>query len=181
VLLEGTQGTGLSLYHGIYPWVTSRDTTVAGCLAEAGIAPHRVRRVVMVVRTYPIRVGGYSGPMSQELSWEQIADRSGLDLNDILQTEKGSVSRNQRRVAEFDWTQLRSAAEINGATDIALTFADYLDAKNDQARRFDQLTGETIQNIEEIERVAGTPVTLISTRFHERSIIDRRSWRRSRR
>lgn len=37
VLLEGTQGTGLSLYHGYYPYVTSRDTTVSGCLSEAGI------------------------------------------------------------------------------------------------------------------------------------------------
>jgi adenylosuccinate synthase len=181
VLLEGTQGTDLSLYHGTYPWVTSRDTTVSGCLAEAGIAPSRVRRVIMVVRTYPIRVGGFSGPVSQELTWEQIADRSGIDLGEILQTEKGSVSRNQRRVAEFDWAQLRRAAEINGATDIALTFADYLNADNDKARRFDQLTEETIRFIEEVERVAGTRVTLVSTRFHERSIIDRRSWRRSRR
>lgn len=53
VLLEGTQGTSLSLHHGNYPWVTSRDTTVAGCLADAGIASTRVRRVIMVCRTYP--------------------------------------------------------------------------------------------------------------------------------
>jgi adenylosuccinate synthase len=83
ILLEGTQGTDLSLYHGTYPWVTSRDTTVAGCLAEAGIAPRRVRRVIMVVRTYPIRVGGDSGPMSQPLGWEDIADRSGVDLQKL--------------------------------------------------------------------------------------------------
>src|SRR5262245_50940492 len=69
ILLEGTQGTGLSLYQGFYPHVTSRDTTVAGCLAEAGISPSRVRKVVMVCRTYPIRVqnpeanGATSGPM----------------------------------------------------------------------------------------------------------------------
>lgn len=54
VLLEGTQGTSLSLHHGIYPWVTSRETSVAGCLADAGIASTRVRRVIMVCRTYPI-------------------------------------------------------------------------------------------------------------------------------
>jgi adenylosuccinate synthase len=30
VLLEGTQGTGLSIHHGYYPYVTSRDTGVAG-------------------------------------------------------------------------------------------------------------------------------------------------------
>ena len=56
VLLEGTQGSGLSLFHGAYPYVTSRDTNVAGCLAEAGISPSRVRRILMVVRPTPIRV-----------------------------------------------------------------------------------------------------------------------------
>jgi len=44
------------------------------------------------------------------------------------------------------------------------------------ARRFEQLTRETINFVEEIERVSGAPVSLISTRFHYRSIIDRRIW-----
>jgi adenylosuccinate synthase len=180
VLLEGTQGTGLSLFHGDYPSVTSRDTTVAGCLAEAGVPPHRIDRVVLVARTYPIRVGGESGPMAQEISWERVAERSRLKLEDLHQVEKGSVSGNPRRVSEFDWVLLRRAAELNSPTDIALTFADYLNAENLKARRFDQLTRETIEFIEEIERVAGASVTLVSTRFHERSIIDRRHWRRSR-
>jgi adenylosuccinate synthase len=180
ILLEGTQGTALSLYHGSYPHVTSRDTTAAGCLAEAGIGPHRVRRVVMVTRVYPIRVqsptGGDSGPMSREISLETIAKRSNVDLDDLIRTEKGSVSNNQRRIGEFDWQLLRRASELNGATDIALTFADYIDARNRQARRYDQLTPETILFIEEIERVAGVPVSLIGTRFDVRSIIDRRRW-----
>ena len=42
VLLEGTQGCHLSLYHGPYPYVTARDTNVAGGLSEAGISPARV-------------------------------------------------------------------------------------------------------------------------------------------
>jgi adenylosuccinate synthase len=50
-LLEGTQGTALSLHHGHYPYVTSRDTTVSGCLSEAGIPPARVRRVVMTSKS----------------------------------------------------------------------------------------------------------------------------------
>src|SRR5581483_1380520 len=69
VLVEGTQGTGLSLFHGSYPYVTSRDTTVSGCLSEAGISPSRVRKTIMVCRTYPIRVqnpsNGTSGPLRQ--------------------------------------------------------------------------------------------------------------------
>jgi len=180
IMLEGTQGTLLSLYHGFYPWVTSRDTTTAGCLAEAGIGPHRIRRVVMVVRTYPIRVGsppaGTSGLMSQELDWDVIASRSGLDESELRAREEGSVSQNKRRVAEFDWELLRRAAELNGATDIALTFADYIDARNLNVRRFDQLTAETIDFIEEVSRVGGAPVSLVTTGFDSRSLIDRREW-----
>jgi adenylosuccinate synthase len=182
IMLEGTQGTALSLYHGCYPHVTSRDTTVAGCLAEMGIAPSRLRRVIMVCRTYPIRVqsppakGKSSGPMSQKTSWREIARRSGIPLAELLRVEKGSVSDKQRRVGEFDWELLRRAAELNGATDIALTFVDYLDIRNREARRFDLLQPETIRFIEEVERVSGAPVSLISTRFHARSVIDRRSW-----
>jgi adenylosuccinate synthase len=178
ILLEGTQGTGLSAFHGSYPHVTSRDTTAAGCLAEAGIAWSRANQVIMVCRAYPIRVmspaEGTSGPMKQELTWDVIAERSGVPIEQLLDTEKGSVSLNQRRVGEFDWELLRSAAELNGATEIALTFADYLDVRNQQARRYDQLQPGTILFIEEIERVSGAPVTLIGTRFDQRSVIDRR-------
>ena len=179
--LEGTQGTGLSVFHGHYPHVTSRDTTVAGCLAEAGISPTRVRKVVMVCRSYPIRVKSpsatnTSGYMARELEWEDIEKRAGFKKGQIAEVEVGSVSGNQRRVAEFDWSLLRKAASLNAPTDVALTFADYVDKKNADARRFEQLTPPTIRFIEEIERVSSAPVTLISTRFHERSIIDRRSW-----
>ena len=180
VLLEGTQGTGLSLYHGNYPHVTSRDTTTAGTLAEAGIGIHRVRRVIMVARTYPIRVmnpqDGTSGPMSQELNWDEIAQRSGIPVEELVTHEKGSVSKKQRRVGEFDWQMLRRASELNGATDIALTFTDYLDIKNRDARRYEQLSAGTIDFIEEVERVAGVPVSLLGTRFDIRSVIDRRQW-----
>jgi adenylosuccinate synthase len=178
ILLEGTQGTGLSPYHGSYPHVTSRDTTTAGCLAEAGIGWHRVRDVIMVCRTYPIRVmspaDASSGPMKQDLSWEDVATRSRIPIEELRTVERGSLSMKQRRVAEFDWEQLRVAAELNGATQVALTFADYLDVANRAARRYDQLTRTTILFIEEVERVAGARVTLIGTRFDPRSVIDRR-------
>ncbi|RPI54203.1 MAG: adenylosuccinate synthase, partial [Deltaproteobacteria bacterium] len=179
VLLEGTQGTGLSLYHGIYPYVTSRDTTALGCLAEAGIPPNRVRKVVMVCRTYPIRVESpeneTSGPL-REISWEEIARRSGYDANMLRKAEKTTTTHRQRRIGEFEWELLHRAAVLNGTTDIALTFSDYISKKNVKAKRFEQLTQETINFIQEVERVAGAPVSLISTGFNSRSIIDRRSW-----
>ena len=176
VLLEGTQGTSLSLHHGIYPWVTSRETCVAGCLADAGIASTRVRRVIMVCRTYPIRVGGRSGHMTLEISYVELAKRSGIDIGELKKTETTTTTKKQRRLAEFDWEQLHRSTMLNGPTDIALTFVDYLNKANREAFRFDQLTLETLRFIEEVERVSGVPVSLISTNFNWRNVIDRRSW-----
>ncbi len=180
VFLEGTQGSGLSLHHGEYPYVTSRETSVSGCLAEAGIAPSRVRRIIMLIRSYPIRVGGKeeSGPMGIKISWAEVARRSGQSASRLRKAERTSTTNRLRRVAEFNWSLLRRAASLNGPTDIALSFADYISKENEQARRFEQLTDETIEFIEEIERVANAPVSLVVTRFKhsERSIIDRRKW-----
>jgi len=177
VLLEGTQGTGLSLHHGRYPYVTSRDTTAAGCLSESGIGINRVRKVVMVIRSYPIRVQGESGPMGREIRWTDVAERSGFSATELLSAEQSSVQKKLRRVAEFDWKFLRASAQLNTPTDIALTFADYLDQSNANAFRFDQLSGGTREFIEEIESVTTSPVSLISGRFTDRSVIDRRRWR----
>ena len=79
IIIEGTQGFGLSVLHGDeYPKATSRDTTAASFLGEAGLSPMDVDQVVLVIRTYPIRVAGNSGKLSQETTWKEIADRAGL-------------------------------------------------------------------------------------------------------
>jgi adenylosuccinate synthase len=99
-----------------------------------------------------------------------------MDAAKLRRTERTSTTDRRRRVGRFDWQLLRRAATVNGPTDIALTFTDYLNQENEQARRYEQLTTDTIRFIEEVERVASAPVSLISTRFDFRSIIDRRSW-----
>ncbi|WP_241006563.1 adenylosuccinate synthetase, partial [Pseudomonas viridiflava] len=87
MLVEGTQGSALSIYHGNYPYVTSRDINIAGCLAEAGISPSRVRRIIMVIRPTPIRVGipddssNTSGPIKHETDFKTVAEAAGLDPN----------------------------------------------------------------------------------------------------
>lgn len=77
-------------------------------------------------------------------------------------------------MAEFDWELLRKSAFLNRPTDIAL--ADYISISNRSAKRFEQLTPETINMIEEIEHVTRPRVSLIGTGFNSRSIIDRRDW-----
>jgi adenylosuccinate synthase len=176
IFIEGTQGTGLSILHGSFPHVTSRDTTVGTLLAEVGVPPQLLRKVIVAFRTYPIRVGGQSGPMGREITWDAVAHRSGSQADLIKGTERGSVSGNPRRVAEFSWSQLRNSVRLNGATDLALTFADYIDVRNRGARRFSQLTEETIDFIHEMENVAAVPVSLVSTGFDGRGPIDRRLW-----
>ena len=181
ILLEGTQGTHLSLHHGLYPYVTSRETTAAGCIAEAGISIHRVRKIILVARTYPIRVqspiDGSSGEFqSEELTLDEIYRRSGVPLEELKKTETTTTTKKPRRIAEFSWSLFRKACELNSPTDIALTFVDYISHTNQQARRYDQLSSDTTKFIEEIERCSGVPASLIATRFSYRSIIDRRNW-----
>jgi adenylosuccinate synthase len=182
VMLEGTQGTRLSLFHGIYPYVTSRDTTVAGAMAEAGVPASKIRRTIVVCRPYPIRVGnpdggGTSGPMGgREINWQIVSDRSGVPVEQLIKDEVTSTTKRDRRVAEFDWEEFRKAVTLNGPSDIALTFCDYISRSNENAYRFEQLTEGTIRFIEDMEKVSGAPVSLISTRFGDRSIIDRRAW-----
>ena len=75
LMLEGAQGTSLSLHHGCYPHVTSRKTAASGRMADAGVAPGIVRRVVMVTRTRPLRA---ESPRDKTLgSWPSTA-RHGL-------------------------------------------------------------------------------------------------------
>jgi adenylosuccinate synthase len=105
-----------------------------------------------------------------------IAERSGVPLEELRSTEKTTTTKTERRVSEFGWADVRRAAGLNGPTDIALTFTDYLNSKNKDARRFEQLDPDTIRFVEELERVTSAPVSLIATRFHYRSIIDRRRW-----
>ena len=122
VLIEGTQGSALSLLHSYWPYCTSIDTNAAGIISEVGIAPSRVTDVLMVVRTFPIRVAGNSGPIANETTWEEVSKLAGRPV-----TEKTTVTHKTRRVAFWDDTVFETACLLNAPTEIALTFADYVD------------------------------------------------------
>src|SRR6266511_5973741 len=81
VILEGTQGFGLSPLHSpTYPYVTSRDTTAAAFVSEVGLSPLDVDEVVMVLRAFPIRVSGNSGPLPNETDWGNVSEESGSPI-----------------------------------------------------------------------------------------------------
>ena len=124
VVIEGTQGFGLSLLEsGYWPKVTSRSTTAAGALAEAGLSPVDVDDITMVIRSYPIRVAGDSGPLVDETTWEAIAQRAGRpdDLREYT-----TVTNQLRRVGHFNADLVRRAMYVNRPTRLVLNHLDHI-------------------------------------------------------
>jgi adenylosuccinate synthase len=118
----------------------------------------------MVCRTFPIRVAGNSGPFwydSNEISWNQL----GVDPD----AERTTVTRKIRRVATFSYDQLHEAAVLNMPTEIALTFADYLDPAI--MAEGGKMPIGTLKNeftdvwnlVDHIITITGTPVTMLGT------------------
>lgn len=122
ILVEGTQGSALSLYHGSYPYVTSCDSNACGILSECGLAPGDDIDVVLVFRTFPIRVAGNSGPLRNETSWEELSVEIGRAVQ-----ERTTVTKKIRRVGYWDYDMYIRAIKLNNPRSIAIMFADYID------------------------------------------------------
>lgn len=129
VILEGTQGFGLSLHHSrMFPQTTSRDTTAGQFVMEAGVSPLQVDQVVLVVRTFPIRVAGANaGPLRNEITWNELADECGS--TEALR-EFTTVTKKLRRVARFDMGLVRDACSVNQPTSLVVHGLDYLGWEN---------------------------------------------------
>lgn len=162
VLLEGTQGSGLSLIHGSWPHVTSADTNAAQMAADAGIPPQWVTDTILVARTYPIRVAGASGPLKGEISWDDLSVRIGKKV-----VEFTTVTKKQRRIGEWDEAMFTKAIKLNAPSMVALTFLDYLVPEDAGKTSFSKLSGKSMDFIHYLERTFGVKVQLIGTGFDE--------------
>jgi len=131
IIVEGTQGFGLSLLEGGYGnKATSRSTTAAAALAEAGLSPRDVDDVTLVIRSFPIRVAGNSGPLSGELNWEDVAShfRQGDDLREYT-----TVTKKLRRVGPFDADLVKRAIQANHPDRLVMNHLDYVGSPEDLA------------------------------------------------
>jgi adenylosuccinate synthase len=182
-LHEGSQGYALSIDHGShYPHCTSRNCTLQQAMDHMAIPPSMVGDVYLNLRSYPIRVGnvvedgvqkGYSGdfyPDCEELTWEEVAKRSGMpeeEARELAERERTTVTKRIRRVATFSMGGLRDAAAVNGATKLVVNFAQYLNWKDAGLRggrsAFLKLSGETRKFIDDVQTAAGIPVVLVGT------------------
>ena len=172
VLLEGTQGFGLSLYQGEYPHTTSRDTTAASFLAEAGISPRLVKDIILVIRTFPIRTGtsaAVSGALANEITWDDISKRVGRRTEEYT-----TVTRKLRRVGEFDPELVKRAIMINRPTQLALQFLNYPFPEDADVNSWNDLSRDAQKYISTLEDDLGVPITLIGTGRMNEAMIDRR-------
>jgi adenylosuccinate synthase len=118
ILFEGAQGTFLDIDHGTYPFVTSSNTTAGGACTGSGVPPHRMDRVVGVMKAYTTRVG--EGPLPTE----------NAEISDLLHgmgREFGATTGRARRCGWFDSVATRHATMVNGIDDLAITNLDGLD------------------------------------------------------
>ena len=160
ILFEGTQGFGLSLHHGLWPYVTSHDTTPAQLLADAGFPAQYLTDVILVARTYPIRVAGNSGPLKDEMTWTEFCDRSGEEVPQ----EYTTVTKLPRRIGAWDHDIMVAACEVCAPTEVVLTFADYLSPGDKNVSKYDKLSDVTKKFVLYMESCFG-PVTRIGTGY----------------
>ncbi len=164
VLLEGTQGFGISLYYGTYPFVTSKDTSASQIAADNGVGPTKIDDVIVVFKAYPTRVG--EGPFSTEMTATE-SDAMGIQ-------EFGTVTHRKRRIGDWDGEMARYSAMINGCTQAAITGIDRVDKTCFGIREYGKLTKKAKDFLKIAEDDIGCPISLISTGPEVTQIIDLR-------
>ena len=165
VLVEGTQGTHLSLWHGTYPFVTSKDVTASAICSDVGLGPKRVDEVIVIFKSYVTRVG--TGPMDNELTPEETNKKGWAEV--------GTVTGRTRRAAEFDYELAKRSVMLNSATQIAITKLDVIFPDCAQKTSYDSLNADAKSFIKNIEEKLNVPVTLIGTGPSIHDVIDRRT------
>jgi adenylosuccinate synthase len=121
ILFEGAQGTFLDIDHGTYPYVTSSNTTAGGACTGTGVPPHRMDRVVGVMKAYSTRVGEGALP-TEDVQFAQMLHNLGREF--------GATTGRKRRCGWFDAVATRYAGMINGIDELAITNLDGLDQVN---------------------------------------------------
>ncbi len=151
---EVPQGFSLGINNGLsFPHCTSRECTILQAMSDLGVHPHYLGEVMMVVRTYPIRVGnivnndgvviGDSGPC--------YPDQTETTFDDLgVAPELTTVTKRVRRIFTWSFAQYYAACKINRPTQVLLTFCDYVKDE------------EYLQNILFESKSIGFPITHIS-------------------
>ncbi|EFX00192.1 adenylosuccinate synthetase [Grosmannia clavigera kw1407] len=119
VLVEGSQALMLDIDYGTYPYVTSSNTGLGGCIQGLTLNPTFIKDVIAVTKAYTTRVGGGPFPTEQ-------LNEVGTKLQDIG-GEIGVSTGRRRRCGWLDLVVLKYSTAVNHYTMINLTKLDVLD------------------------------------------------------
>jgi adenylosuccinate synthase len=156
VLLEGTQATHLSLWHGTYPYVTSKDVTASAICSDVGVGPTQITDVVVVFKAFVTRVGSPRAErMPGQLTEEETRQKGWI--------EYGTVTGKLRRAAPFNIELAKRSMMLNGATKIAVTKLDVLFPEDANVTRINDLSEKAQSWITEKEKLLGMKFSWIGT------------------
>lgn len=172
-LLEIAQGFQLSNQHSFfYPFVTSRNVTVAQGMSDMFLPPVHAGQVILNFRTFPIRISSnkYIGDDGRHLTWAEVQagtphkvyqgnsgpwypDQEELEWDAVTAfagaTEKifemTSVTKLPRRVATFSKQNVDEAVRFNQTghpIHISINFLNYVDHTISGAREYDRITAK---------------------------------------
>jgi adenylosuccinate synthase len=165
VIVESSQGTYLSLaVSPDYPNVTSDNTTAMAAADDVLLNWRKISEVILAVKSLPTREGAGS------LGTDEI-DQSELLARGLI--EYSSIGGEIRRKGVgINWEMLAYAAEINGATQIALTFCEHYDPNVKNVTEADGITDKIWQLIDRVKAETGIPVTILNTGKPYNCIVD---------
>ena len=169
VVVESSQGTYLSLaFSPDYPNVTSDNVTAMAAADDVLLSWKNIKNVVLIAKAMPTREGNkYSEKdmgSGKELSEQEIVDRGLVEISSI----EGKI----RRKAEFDFEMLKKAVEVNGATQIAVTFLEHAFPEVKNAKTWRDISKNARLFIDKIEKETDIPVTILNTGKAYNNIID---------
>lgn len=122
--IESCQGYSLSILHGFYPHVTSRDVTTASVLQDTGVPWTRSLTIFGTFRTYPIRVA--NRPESGEWSGPGYPDSYETSFTALGQPQEvTTVTKLPRRIFTWSQQQALEACAQNHIDHAFLNFAQY--------------------------------------------------------
>lgn len=122
IIFEGAQGILLDINHGIYPYVSCSESTIAG-IYSSGFNFVTIDKVYGVAKCYSTKVG--EGPFPTEITGDlasQLRERG---------QEYGATTGRPRRVGWLDLPALKYACLKGGITHLIITKFDILNGMSE--------------------------------------------------
>jgi adenylosuccinate synthase len=119
ILVEGGQALMLDIDYGTYPYCTSSNTTLGGCISGLALDFRKISEVIGVVKAYTTRVG------AGKFLTEDLGE-AGTKMQEIGH-EWGVSTGRRRRTGWLDLVMVKYSADCNHYTALNLTKLDVLD------------------------------------------------------